>query len=398
MIEITIPRLGWSMEEGTFSEWLKRDGDWVEKGDMLFVLESDKAAQEIESFESGVLRLPASAPSVGQVVSVGQVIGYLVAREEVESFVPPETAPLQPAAAQPEPMAAKVATEEKIPEAGVAVVGAEKATASPRARRAANERGIDWKLLSGSGRDGRVRERDVLAAAVPATEKGLSAPLSATRRTIAERMLASVRATAPVTLTTKIDAGNLVNLRAQFKLAGKEPPPTITDIVVKLAAKALSSHPNMNARWQEGSIVRVDEIQIGIAVDTDAGLLVPVIRDVPTLGIIQIAERSHSLIEKARARRLTGFELTGGTFTVTNLGMYGIDAFTPIINLPETAILGVGAIRRDAIVLDDDRIVPGHSLTLSLTFDHRLVDGAPAARFLQSLRKLLENPAASLVD
>ena len=175
MIEITIPRLGWSMEEGTFSEWLKREGDWVEKGDMLFVLESDKAAQEIESFESGVLRLPAGAPNAGQVVSVGQVIGYLVAREEAENFVPPETAPVQPAAAEPKPMAAAVATEEKAPQADVVAAGAGKAAASPRVRRAANERGIDWKLLLGSGRDGRVRERDVLAAAMPAAEKAFRA-------------------------------------------------------------------------------------------------------------------------------------------------------------------------------------------------------------------------------
>jgi pyruvate dehydrogenase E2 component (dihydrolipoamide acetyltransferase) len=396
MIEITVPRLGWSMEEGTFSEWLKRDGEWVEKGDMLFVLESDKAAQEIESFDSGLLRINASAPKAGDTVTVGQVIGFLVAREEAETFVPPEREPPPEARNNASPVTASVKLEGPAEE--VAMPGRGSAVASPRARRAASQRGIDWTMLPGTGRDGRVRECDVLAAATNAGQSTIAAPISVTRRTIAERMLASLRSTAPVTLTTKIDAANLVNLRAQFKSAVKEPLPTISDMVVKLAAKALTDHHDLNVRWQDDGILCVDEVNIGIAVDTDAGLLVPVIRDVPGMGLKQVAERSRLLIEKARARRLTTAELTGGTFTVSNLGMYGIDAFTPIINPPETAVLGVGAIRREAQVLDDDRIVPGQTLILSLTFDHRVVDGAPAARFLQTLRKLLESPAAWLVE
>jgi pyruvate dehydrogenase E2 component (dihydrolipoamide acetyltransferase) len=167
--------------------------------------------------------------------------------------------------------------------------------------------------------------------------------------------------------------------------------------VVKLTAAALAQHPALNSRWEGESIVAPSTIDIGIAVDVEFGLLVPVVRDVARLGLRELAERARELAERARARRLSGEELAGGTFTVSNLGGLGIDAFTPIINPPQTAILGIGAIRRQPIVLADDRIVPGDVLTLSLTFDHRLLDGAPAARFLQSLVAMIESPAAWLV-
>jgi pyruvate dehydrogenase E2 component (dihydrolipoamide acetyltransferase) len=287
----------------------------------------------------------------------------------------------------------------------------QQAFATPRARRAASERGVDWRTLTGTGRRGRIRERDVPAAPLAGnarteqTETGRASiagdtfvPISATRRAIAERMVASLQATAPVTLTAKANAANLVNLRGQFKaVAAGDVVPGVTDVIVKLAAIALRRHAEINARWQDDRIVHVGDIHVGIAVDTEAGLLVPVIRAVDKLSLRQIAAQTRTLIDKARQRRLSAEELRGGTFTVTNLGAYGIDAFTPIINPPETAILGIGSIRREAIVLDDDRIVPGETLTLSLTFDHRAVDGAPAARFLQTLRGLIENPAAWLV-
>jgi pyruvate dehydrogenase E2 component (dihydrolipoamide acetyltransferase) len=223
-------------------------------------------------------------------------------------------------------------------------------------------------------------------------------------------MVESLRTTAPVTLTTKVLAGNLLNLRSQFKAAAsageaiasaaptsKMIVPSVTDLLVKLAAAALARHPALNARWEGDRLVQPAGIHIGIAVDTEAGLLVPVVRDVPSLGVKQIAAKSRALIEKARSRRLSLDELRGGTFTITNLGALGIDAFTPIINRGETAVLGVGAIRREPVVSADDRIVPGDVMTLSLTFDHRVVDGAPAARFLQTLREAIENPAAWLM-
>jgi pyruvate dehydrogenase E2 component (dihydrolipoamide acetyltransferase) len=286
---------------------------------------------------------------------------------------------------------------------------------SPRAKRVASELGIDWTKVEGSGRSGRIRERDIRAEAArsaitadAASSKQRSAsisqpfeaiPVTLTRQTIAQRMLTSARSTAPVTLTTTIDAANLVNLRNQFKsVAPSEDDviPSFMDFLVKLAAIALRKHPLLNARWTGEQILVAQNVHIGIAVDTDEGLLVPVIHDVPGLSLKQVAARSLDLIARARQRRLQAEEMQGGTFTITNLGPFAIDAFTPIINYPECAILGVGRIQRQPVVIED-RIVPGERLTLSLTFDHRIVDGAPAARFLEALGHLIENPGPPLM-
>jgi pyruvate dehydrogenase E2 component (dihydrolipoamide acetyltransferase) len=257
----------------------------------------------------------------------------------------------------------------------------------------AKELGIDWTKLRGTGRTGRIRERDVRAA--PTAREGT--PLSPVRRIIAERMLESHRATAPVTLTTTADAANLVNLREQFKAAADGAVPGYTDFLVKLTALALGKHPLLNSRWEGERIVTPEGVHVGIAVDTEAGLLVPVVRDVPALGLRQLAARTRDLAERARAGRLKAEELRGGTFTVTNLGAFGIDAFTPIINYPQCAILGVGCIGpRPAVA--GGRVVARDQVTLSLTFDHRIADGAPAARFLQTLRAMIENPGPWLVS
>jgi pyruvate dehydrogenase E2 component (dihydrolipoamide acetyltransferase) len=209
-------------------------------------------------------------------------------------------------------------------------------------------------------------------------------------------MLASHRSTAPVTLTTTADATNLVNLRNQFKAVDGDGVPSYTDFFVKLTASALVKHPLLNARWEREQIVVLPDIHIGIAVDTDAGLFVPVVRDVATLGIRQLSAQTRYLAARARAGQLTANELSGGSFTVTNLGAFDIDAFTPIINYPQCAILGIGRIeRRPAVV--GEQIVAREQVTLSLTFDHRIVDGAPASRFLQTLRNLIQNPGPALM-
>jgi pyruvate dehydrogenase E2 component (dihydrolipoamide acetyltransferase) len=266
----------------------------------------------------------------------------------------------------------------------------------------AAELGVNWVQLHGSGRTGRIRERDVRAAAALRPPDTTAAeqlqPLTPTRRLIAERMVASLRTTAPVTLTTTADVTNLVNLRAQFLTApaAGTPVPGYTDCILKLTAVALQNHPLLGARWEEDRIVLPREINIGLAVDTESGLRVPVVRGVHALGLRQLAARTRELTERARAGKLTAADMQGGTFTVSNLGPFGIDAFTPIINHPECAILGVGRIVRQPAVVED-RIVPRDVLTLSLTFDHRIVDGAPAARFLDTVRKCLENPVPWLV-
>jgi pyruvate dehydrogenase E2 component (dihydrolipoamide acetyltransferase) len=227
-------------------------------------------------------------------------------------------------------------------------------------------------------------------------------PIDATRRTIADRMMQGAHQTAPVTLTTSVDATNLVNLRAQFKTVASDqgaPGATsvgYTDIVVKLAAVALQRHPVLNARWDGDRIVQDRGIHIGVAVDTDAGLLVPVIRDVPRLMLREVAARARDLAARARRRALNVDELQGGTFTITNLGPFGIETFTPIINVPQCAVLGMGRIVRQPVAMES-QIVVRDRLMMSLTFDHRIADGAPAARFLQTLCSLIENPSPWLM-
>jgi pyruvate dehydrogenase E2 component (dihydrolipoamide acetyltransferase) len=211
-------------------------------------------------------------------------------------------------------------------------------------------------------------------------------------------MVESCRTTAPVTLTATADATNLVNLRGQFQAVAPEggDVPGYTDFVVKLTAMALRDHPMLNARWDEDRLMIPDEPQIGISVDTEEGLLVPVIRGAAGLALGRIAELTRDLVRRARERRIRSDEMQGGTFTITNLGAFGIETFTPIINPPECAVLGVGRIAREP-VMRGDQVVARERMGLSLTFDHRIVDGAPAARFLQTLVRLIENPGPALI-
>ena len=441
--EITIPRLGWSMEEGTFSGWLKQDGDTIQCGDPLFELEGEKAIQEIEAVDAGILRIPANGPQPGSMVKVGAVVGYLVAEgeslpvgqtpdasaivsgnqelSEGTPSLPTETvavdAALPPAAG---PSVRRLARESGVALEQVAGTGRggrilaediERASsqplpsplspiASPRARRVATELKIDWTQLTGTGAGGRIREQDVLAAR-RAPAAGRRIPLTSRRKLIAQRMVASRQQTVPVTLTTKADATNLVNLREQFKTtSGESPIPGYQDIITKLVAGVLRQYPLLAGRWEEDAIVlpAENELHLGMAVDTDEGLLVPVLHNAAQLSLIELAARSRQLVGQARAGKLAAADMQGSVFTITNLGAFGIDAFTPIINVPETAILGLGAIRREPVVLDDGGIVSRHQLTLSLTFDHRILDGAPAARFLQDIATAIANPSAALLS
>jgi pyruvate dehydrogenase E2 component (dihydrolipoamide acetyltransferase) len=454
--EVFMPRLGWNMETGSLAEWCKKDGDYVEAGEILFTVESDKAIQEVEALESGILRILPDSPPPGKEVPVGTLLAYLVKQGEP---VPFEAETAATAAAPPQGSSAPA------PEKQISVgprPRRETPAISPRARRVATELGVDWTNLKGSGRTGRIIERDVRQAAAraarapervsplarrlaedlgvdleqlaakmpgkrieradveaaaseaaavaarPATPtpmasasapSGKTLPISSVRRTIAERMAASAHTTAPITLTTEVDATELVRLRTQLKDDGSQPVPSFNDLLAKLVAVALTEHPMVNARFEGDSIVQAETVNIGIAVDTERGLLVPVVRDAQVKSLRQIAHESAALIEKARGGRISLDELHGGTFTITNLGMYEIDAFTPIINLPECAILGVGRIVPRQVVVDvvSERLSIRHMMFLSLTFDHRLVDGAPAARFLQRVKQYVESPYLWLV-
>jgi pyruvate dehydrogenase E2 component (dihydrolipoamide acetyltransferase) len=219
-------------------------------------------------------------------------------------------------------------------------------------------------------------------------------PITQIRRVIAQRMVECAHTTAPVTLTTEADATELVTLREQLKatLAPRDKVvPSYNDLIIKLTGVALQEYPILNSYWHEAELFIPADIHVATAVDTEAGLPVPVIRDVPAKSIQQIAVESRSLAEQARARQLGADELQGGTLTITNLGVYGIDAFTPIINLPQCAILGVGRIISKPAVWNN-QIVPRNVMALSLTFDHRVVDGGPAARFLNTIREYVEQP------
>jgi len=480
--EVVLPRLGWNMETGRLGEWLKKDGDRVEAGELLFTVEGDKATQEVEALDSGILRIPPDAPPPGTEVPVGTVLAYLLAPgEEIETGSSKLEAddtkiPTSPSAAQAIRLAASTPVERAVqPPASSFQLPA----ISPRARRVAGELGVDWTGLKGSGRTGRIVERDVREAAAaaqaapPAAERisplarrlaaelgvdvdalaarmpgrrieradieaeaerlkvegsrvatiepsaplllrtpapaptGTSVPITTVRRTIADRLATSAHTVAAVTLTTEADATELVRLRKQLKddgaagagLASAQPVPTYNDLLAKLTAQALLEHPMVNARFDGDTIVQAATANIGVAVDTDRGLLVPVLRDVQTKSLRQIAHESAALIEKARTGRIAPDDLHGGTFTITNLGMYEIDAFTPIINLPECAILGVGRIAPKQVVVDAEaeRVAIRQMVFLSLTFDHRLVDGAPAARFLQRVKQYVEKPYLWLV-
>ena len=402
-IEIQLPRLGWSMEEGKFLDWLKKDGDFIQEGEPLFTLESDKAAQEIESIDSGLLCIPPNGPKPGDLVLVGQVLGYLLSQGESA----PGTVPLR-SAANPEDPQLKLADPQATGLAESTEATLPRATAdhpaSPRARRAAIQHRVDLSTLSPSGQGGRIRECDVLAAADSTSSGGMkSVPLTPMRRSIAARLMHSRQTTVPVTIIGRCDATELLALRRRLK--SKSPPdqqsiaviPTINDILVVLTAGALRQHPMFAARWADDHLLLPESIHLGIAVDTEAGLLVPVIRAVDTATLTQVATQSQKLIAEARAGKLAAVDMQGACFTLSNLGSLGVEAFTPVINPPESAILGIGAIVREAVPLDDGTFVARDRLTLSLTFDHRVNDGAAAARFLLTLRQLIEQPFQGLM-
>ena len=387
-IAIVVPRLGWNMDEGVFVGWLKADGDIVRTGEPLFTIEGEKATQDIEATDDGILCVLESGPRGGERVAVGMVVGHLMkAGESAHDVEMPALVAsaggnnVQPVVVPPAP------TRER------------RIASSPLARRMAVELGIDWRTLKGSGKNGRIRRADVLEAA--ATRRSTPEVLNATgslRRTIARRMVESLRSTAPVTLMTSADAGNLAAIRGQFRAlaSGSERIPGYTDMFVKLAAAALSCHPHMQAQWREGGLFEPRGCHIGVAVDTEAGLVVPVVRDADRLGLREVVRGLEELIERARRGRLGAEEMEGGTFTITNLGAYGVETFTPILNPPQSAILGIGRIRSE-LELVADRPTIRQRIGLSLTFDHRVVDGGPAARFLQELVRYVENPAPCLI-
>jgi pyruvate dehydrogenase E2 component (dihydrolipoamide acetyltransferase) len=386
-VPVTVPRLGWSMDEGTFVEWLKHDGDTIKPGDPLFVLESEKAAEPVEALDAGILRIAPDGPKVGETVKVGRVLAYIAAAGESVPIAASPRRDRQGAGQTASPLPDGRGSEK--PSYAANPPPRARHAISPRARRVARELGIDCSTIHGTGAGGRIRERDVRAATWPtlpasATENGRLLPHTPIRRLIAARMVAGVTQAAPVTLTTRADATELVAMREGLSVS-------YTGMLVKFAAMLLREHPQLRAQWRKDGLFIPDAIDVAVAVDTEAGLLAPVLRGADQLNVRDVGAQLDGLIALARAGRLSAEQMRDATFTITNLGMFGIDAFTPIIHLPQSAVLGVGRIVREPAVVGD-QIVPRSRMTLSLTFDHRVVDGAPAARFLDAVRHAIEQP------
>jgi pyruvate dehydrogenase E2 component (dihydrolipoamide acetyltransferase) len=390
MIEIIMPKMGLNMSEGLIVEWLAKTGDEIAQGQEIASIESEKVVNNIEAETQGILHIAVAA---GETVPVGIVIGYLLESGE-EAPEQAETAtPHVDSAAKPGSAGGGGAP------AGVRV--------SPAARRRAQQLEVDLSEVSGSGPGGRITIEDVEkaasgggntaardSAAVDASSQplpGKRVPFTGVRKAIADAMSASQRSAAAVTLTADVDCSPLVEARKSGK-GKREHEVSYNAIFIDVVASTLKQFPYMNARLEDDSIIILEEINIGLAMDSEQGLVVPVIQRADRLSLEQIEQRIRELIDKIRNRGATPDDFHGGTFTVTNLGAFGIDAFTPIINPGQAAILGIGRISERAVVSKGKVEIRPMSV-LSLTFDHRLVDGAPAARFLNALKELMENLA-----
>jgi pyruvate dehydrogenase E2 component (dihydrolipoamide acetyltransferase) len=451
MSDVNMPKLSDTMEEGTVLEWKKQDGDQVSKGDVLAEIESDKASFEIEAESDGVLHIVVDK---GSPVPVGQQIatigGEAPARKESapkteeggESERPDaaepgpgraerpaeepaasaeEEPPEEPAAEAPVQTAEAEEEEEPEEERTAAAEGARPAQAngvkaSPLARRLAREAGVDLSTLTGSGPEGRIVKEDVLAAAEKSGGgRAAEAPATRPRRragqdveveepnrmqaTIARRMTASKTTVPHFYLTVEARVDEAVRIRQQLKeMVPNAERVTMTDMLTRACAIALTRFPEVNASWVDGHFERKRSVNIGLAVPPaqGLGLLVPVVHDVDQKDLIQISIESRQVIERARSGKPSAGDLEGGTFSISNLGMYGVDEFSAIINPPESAILAVGAIK-DAPVVEDGRLVPGKVMRMTLSVDHRVFYGATAAQFMAEVKKLVENPASLLV-
>ncbi|MFI5003923.1 MAG: dihydrolipoamide acetyltransferase family protein [Solirubrobacterales bacterium] len=437
MSEIVMPRLSDTMEEGTVLRWLKRDGEHVRRGEELVEIETDKAAMVYESDQEGLLRIVAQE---GDTLAVGATIAHV--GEAPDAVEGPSTEPPAVADAPPPPAAppqadtpADAAVHEGeggglLPPARTSAdaavhQGEDRVKASPLARRIANESGVDLHTIAGTGPGGRIVKADVEAAGVTASdapvpvsttadlsERVASAKgettvveLTRTQQTIARRMAESKATIPDFSLQAEIDMERCVALRSELKRLSPEEAPTYNDMVVKACALALHEHPRANGSYRDGKLQLHSRVNVGVAVAADSddpmggALVVPTVFDANLKSLGEIARETRALAERVRAGTITPPELGGGTFTVSNLGMYGVRSFTAIVNPPQAAILSVGSLAPRAVVLADGadgngEIVARHTMALTLVCDHRILYGADAARFLARIRELLEEPAA----
>jgi pyruvate dehydrogenase E2 component (dihydrolipoamide acetyltransferase) len=428
--QVVMPRLGLTMVDGKIIEWYKQDGEWVEKGEPLFSIENEKATLDIESPATGKLEIqiepdivvPILSP-VGLIHTKDKAGSHHATPKEAQAVAPQISKPVldgdtmqEPAERQQEirvsPKARKIAQEAGLNLSDMSgsgirgmIVTADlpvkaetqgPVKATPVARKFADESGVDLATVAGTGPRGMVRKEDVekCIQSVPVVpEPGSPVPLEGMRKVIAERLGKSWNERPQANLSTEVDASLFVKAREQInrELSKKGVKISYNTLLIKIVSQAIQEYPNMNVSLLPEGLLHHTHINVGLAVDTERGLMVPVIKDAVYKNFECIQKELDEIVQKTVAGTASWDDLTGGTFTITNLGAFEIDAFSPIINPPECAILGIGRIHQKPVVVDG-QVVVREMMALSISFDHRLVDGAPAARFLQRIKQFIEQP------
>ncbi len=413
---INMPRLSDTMEEGTLAKWFKKVGDSVKEGEILAEIETDKATMEFESFHDGVLlHIGIDEGSTAPVDSIIAVIGSKgedissiikggsAIEEEVKPAVEEEVKP-----AVEEEVKPAVAEEPKleINQASLSNESTDRILISPLARKLANEKGIDIKLVKGSGDNGRIIKRDIdsykpsnysqfIQPRPSITESSNESQNSTMRKAIAKRLSDSKFSAPHYYLNIECEMDNMISFRKQF-VNTQNIKISFNDIIAKAVSLSLARHPKVNSRWYDEKIVFYDHVHLGVAVAVEDGLIVPVVKYANSKDLPEINSEIKDFAERAKNKKLTPAEIEGSTFTISNLGMFGIESFTSIINQPNSAILSVGAIIEKPIVKNGD-IVVGNTMKLTLACDHRTVDGATGSLFLKTLKEYIENPVSILI-
>ena len=400
-----------TMEEGQLVQWLKSEGEEVSSGDILAEIETDKATMELVARGDGILRK--IFLDAGGVSAVGSVIAVIASADEDISGIEEGSDGNGTQQALPEESSAETTQEPEVAttsEISAGTQGTGSVKASPLARRLATEMGVDLLTIKGSGPGGRVVKRDLEGAKTagstgaatttwtPEENEYEDVPTSQMRKSIAKRLVTSIGPVPTFYLTVEVDMNRVIEARESMNSMLEEDGYRISvnDIVLKAVAAALRQHPNCNAQWHDNFVRRFNAVHLGVAVAIDEGLITPVIRNAHAKGIMQIASEVRELAGRARTKKLMPDEYTGSTFSVSNLGMFGIQEFTAIINPPEAGILAVGGIEETPVVVDGEvKICPRMRITMSC--DHRVIDGAQGARFLATLKSMLEEPTAILL-
>lgn len=415
--KVIMPKLSPTMEEGQIARWLKKEGDKVSMGEPLAEIDTDKATMEMQALTNGVLRKiivkeGESAPLGSLIAIVGEPNEDISAIESEASAKPAATA-ATPAAEAPkteEPASAPATPQanggQPATAAAPATASSGRMIVSPLAARMAAEAGLDLKTLTGSGPNGRIIKRDIEAAmsqpkvsATPQFQASANAaaspyrdePATEMRRTIARRLVTSIGPVPHFFLTSEIEMDRAAEMRKGINALDPDLKISINDIIIKVVAQALVQHPAVNSSFQDKFIRHYERADIGVAVAIEDGLITPVIRSADQKSLSQIATEVRELAERARSRKLKPEEYTGATFSISNLGMFGIDEFTAVINPPEGGILAVGAMTPKPVVRDNE-VVVRQMMRVTMSCDHRVIDGATGAKFLQTLKKILENP------